>query len=133
MTEDNRFKHDITLKLTTKLEWTLRCGPFDMSVDAYDRGYSVEGRYLGSAYLFQTGHYVLNEPNRIFLWPDNSEERDSIKCSFEDARWLIEYMSSMYFPDEEEMLQDIEDEIDFEKNYDIWDSTPDHSRDIEIA
>ena len=133
MSEDNRFKHDITLTLETRLEWVLRCGPFDMSLEAHDRGYSQEGRYLGSAYLFQTGFYVLNEPNRIFLWPSNPEEKRSIKCSFEDARWLIDYMASIYFPDEENMLKDIEEEIDFEKNYDIWSSTPDHSRDMEIA
>ena len=133
MSEENRFKHDITLTLDTKLEWTLRCGPFEESLKAHDRGYSQEGKYLGSAYLFQTGYYVLNEPNRIFLWPDNVEERDSIKCSFEDARWLIDYMGSMYFPSEEEMLADIGEEIDFEENFDIWSATPDHSRDMEIA
>jgi len=133
MTEDNRFKHDMTLILETKLEWTLRTGPFDLSAESHDRGYSAEGKYIGSAYTFQTGHYVLSEPNRIFLWPDNEIERNTIKCSFEDAKWLIEYMSSMYFPDEEEMLKDIAEEIEFDKSYDIWSPTPDHSRDMEIA
>ena len=76
---------------------------------------------------------MLNEPNRIFLWPNNPEEKRSIKCSFEAARWLIDYMGSMYFPSEEEMLADIEEEIDFEENFDIWSSTADHTRNTEIA
>lgn len=133
MTEDNRFKHDITLNLDTRLEWLLRTGPFDMSVKAHDIGYSTEGKYLGTGYLFQTGYYVPSSSNHVFLWPDNVEEKGSIKCSFDDAKWLIEYMSLIYFPDEEEMLEAIEQEIDFEKNYDIWSSTPDHTRDMEVV
>ena len=58
---------------------------------------------------------------------------EALQSSFDDAKWLIDYMSLVYFPDEEEMLKDIEDQIDFDENYDIWSPTPDHSRDMEFA
>ena len=132
--EDIRFNHEITFKLTTKLYYVLRTGPFEMSTDALDRGYSVEGRYLGKGYLFQSGPFVLNTSNHVFLWPENAEE-DCIKTSFESAKWLMGYMETVFFPSEEEMLDEIEAYDDFDKNYDIYSSTPnipDLTREMEI-
>lgn len=116
MSEENPFQHDVSLKLTTKLKWLLLTGPFDLSDKALDRGYSKEGIYLGSCYTFQTMPSWLG--NRVFLLPMNVEEYDIIKASFDDAKWLIEYMETVNFPEEEDMLAEIEEVIEEDNLYD---------------
>jgi len=115
MSEENPFQHDVSLKLTTKLKWLLLTGPFDLSDKALDRGYIKEGRYLGSCYTFQT--MPLETRNRVFLLPMNAEEYDIIKSSFDDAKWLMEYMETVNFPEEEDMLAEIEEVIEEDNLY----------------